>query len=298
MRDLAGVFCPTVTPFRPDGEVDLEWVGRHLAFLRERGCDGVVPAGTTGEGPSLGFEERCRLIDYVVSHADGMAVIPGTGTPSLADTVALTRHALRAGADSVLVLPPFYYRSAPVDGLIDYFRRLCDQALQPGQRIFLYHIPHVSGVPVTHELLDGLMETHAECVGGLKDSSRDPEGLRAYIQRYPSLRIFCGSDDLAAFAYSEGAAGTITVMANLMPDLIQSIRRAADTDASESLQKRLSRSRGLLADYPVQAAVKYALHRIAGLPETATRPPNVELSPSQREALGRGLECLGLLETA
>jgi 4-hydroxy-tetrahydrodipicolinate synthase len=167
----------------------------------------------------------------------------------------------------------------------------------PGQRVFLYHIPQVSGVPVTLELLDGLMETHAECIGGLKDSSRDPDGLRTFIRRYPSLRIFCGSDNLADFAYASGAAGTISVMANLMPDLIQDVRRVAGKEEAEPLQARLTQARQRLAAYPTQAAVKYALHQIAGLPEAATRPPNVELSPEQKAALSQDLVRMGLLET-
>lgn len=298
-RELTGVFAPLVTPFRSDtGEVDLDWVKRHLAFLRSRGCNGVVPAGTTGEGPSLGFDERCRLVDCVVEHAAGMAVIAGVGTPSLTDTAALVRHAFQAGADSVLVLPPYYYRSIPVKGLIAYYRQLCDRALEPGQQVFLYHIPHVSGVPVTHELLDGLMETHAECVGGIKDSSRDPEALRSFVSRYPSLRVFCGSDSLADLAFSIGAAGTISVMANLIPDHIQALRRVAGTDAAQPLQDHLSQARQTLAAYPVIAAIKYALHRLAGFPLTATRPPNVELSPEQQAALTRDLAKLGFVEVA
>ncbi|GAB4514100.1 MAG: dihydrodipicolinate synthase family protein [Anaerolineae bacterium] len=286
MRELAGVFAPNVTPFRQeDGEIDYEWMGQHLAYLRARGCDGVVPAGTTSEGPSLGYDERCRLVDYVVEHADGLAVIMGTGTPSLADTIRLTRYAFMAGADAALVVPPYYYRSVPVEGLIAFYRRLCDAALEPGQQIYLYHIPHVSGVPVSFELLDGLMETHAECVGGIKDSSRDPELLRQFITRYPGLRIFCGSDNLALDAFSNGAAGTITVMANLVPDLLQAIRRSVGQPEAESLQAQLTAARKALQPFPVHAAVKYALQTLAGLPPAATRPPNVELTTEQQAAL-------------
>jgi 4-hydroxy-tetrahydrodipicolinate synthase len=298
-QKLAGVFAPLVTPFRTDtGEVDLKWVRRHLAFLKERGCDGIVPAGTTGEGPSLGFDERCRLIDCVVENAAGMAVIAGVGTPSLTDTAALVRYAFQAGVDSVLVLPPYYYRSVPVVGLIAYYRHLCDRALKPGQQLLLYHIPHVSGVPITDELVDGLMETHAECVGGIKDSSRDPETLRSFVSRYPSLRIFCGSDHLAHLAFSLDAAGTISVMANLIPDHIQALRRATGTKAAIPLQEHLSQARQTLAAYPIVAAVKYALHWLADFPRTATRPPNVELSPDQQAALTQDLVRLGLLQTA
>ncbi|MCD6288913.1 MAG: dihydrodipicolinate synthase family protein [Anaerolineae bacterium] len=296
MDKFSGVFAPTVTAFHyTSGDLDLEWITQLLSFLKRRGCDGVVPAGTTGEGPSLGFDERRRLIDHVVAHADGMTVIAGTGTPSLTDTIELTRHAFRSGVDGVLVLPPYYYRAAPVEGIADYFRRLCDRALEPGQRIFLYHIPRVSGVPVTHGMLDSLMATHAECVGGLKDSSGDPESLRSFIQRYPRLRVFCGSDSLARLAYTEGAAGTITVMANLIPDRLQALRRMSDLAEANRLQAYLTRARQTLRAYPTQAAFKYALHRIAGLPETATRPPNVELTFEQQVRLDRDLIELGLV---
>lgn len=296
MKELRGVFAPIVTAFRPqDGDLDLDWVKHHLAFLRARGCDGVAPAGTTGEGTSLGYHERCRLIDAVLEGAQGMPVIAGVGTPSLADTIDLTRYAFRAGVDAVLVLPPYYYRAAPTAGLVAYFQRLCDRALQPGQRIFLYHIPPVSGVPITHELLDALLATHGECVGGLKDSSRDPEGLRAFIARYPGLRIFCGADNLADLAYSSGAAGTISVMANIVPDWLQAVRQAQGTPVAGPLQERLTRARKALAAYPTQAAMKYALQCIARLPPAATRPPNVELAAEERTALERDLRALGLL---
>ena len=296
MKELGGVFAPTVTAFRPqDGELDLDWVKRHLAFLRARGCDGVVPAGTTGEGTSLGYHERCRLIDAVLEGAQGMPVIAGVGTPSLADTIDLARYAFRAGVDAVLVLPPYYYRSVPTVGLVAYFQRLCDRALQPGQRIFLYHIPPVSGVPITHELLDALLETHRECVGGLKDSSRDPESLRAFVARYPDLRIFCGSDNLADLAYSSGAAGTISVMANLVPDWLQAVRQARGTPAAGPLQERVTRARRAFGAYPTQAAMKYAVQCVAGLPPAATRPPNVELTAGERSALERDLHELGVL---
>jgi 4-hydroxy-tetrahydrodipicolinate synthase len=295
MRELGGVFAPHVTPFRlTDGDLDLDWVRQHLAFLKAQGCDGVVPAGTTSEGTSLGFQERCRLIEAVVASAGGMPVIAGVGTPSLTDTADLTRFAFRAGADAVLVLPPYYYRSVPVEGLIAYFRQLCDLALAPGQRIFLYHIPQVSGVPVTYDLLDGLLETHAACIGGIKDSSRDPDALRTFVSRYPGLRIFCGADNLADFAHAIGAAGTISVMANLIPGLMQDLRRALGTSAAGPLQERLTLARKLLGAYPTQAGVKYALHLMAGLPITATRPPNVELSAEQKVALRQDLVSLGL----
>ena len=216
---LGGVLAPTVTPFVNQSlEIDFRWVAEHLELLRERGLDGVVPSGTNGEGPSMSLDERRKLIDVCLENKGDMLVVPGTGCASLKDTIALTKHALVSGADSVLVLPPFYFKNPPLNGLLAYFRTLCDEAVPPGKGIILYNIPQISAVAITHDLLDGLLKTHPECVWGVKDSSGDPDSLRAFVSGYPSLRIFAGSDRLARLAYDLGAAGTISALANIVPE--------------------------------------------------------------------------------
>lgn len=288
MSELSGVFAPMVTPFRADGlTIDYAWLPYYLQFLQEQGVDGIVPMGTTGEGPSLSFEERKAFLETVLARKGRMKVIAGVGTPSLTQTAALVRHAFAAGADSVLILPPYYWRNVTDEGLLSYYRTLCDTALQPGQKIMLYHIPQVSGVPITLNLLDGLMRTHPECILGLKDSSGQATTFLHFMRRYPTLRVFVGSDRLVGVAYEMGVAGTITAAANLVPTLIQEIRQRAEKGKSyQEAQEALTALRDLLQEFsPVQASIKVLLAHMLRMPPTYVRPPLVNLAPEQQFAL-------------
>ncbi len=300
MTNLSGAFAPIVTPFRADGTtIDYAWIPYLLSYLQEQGLDGVVPMGTTGEGPSLSVDERKTLLDTVMARRGRLRVVAGVGTPSLTETIDLTRHAFASGVDSVLVLPPYYWRNVSDEGLLAYFRTLCDRGLQPGQKIMLYHIPQVSGVPVTLRLLDGLMETHAECILGLKDSTGNPHSLTQFIQRYPTLRVFVGSDRLVSFAYGNGAAGSITACANLVPAAIQRVRRLAQQgeDTTEA-QAELTALRDLLQEYqPIQAAIKVLLTRLAQVPMTYVRPPLTNLTPHQQFELMEKASALPILKS-
>ncbi len=300
MSDLQGVFAPIVTPFRADGmTIDYAWLPYHLRYLEAQGLDGVVPMGTTGEGPSLSFDERKAFLETVMARRGRLKVIAGVGTPSLTQTVHLIRHAFASGVDSVLVLPPYYWRNVTDEGLLSYFRTLCDRALEPGQKIMLYHIPQVSGVPVTLNLLDGLMQTHGECILGLKDSTGQATSFLTFMRRYPTLRVFVGSDRLVGPAYEMGVAGTITACANLVPAAIQRIRRLASEGRDyQEAQEQLTALRDLLQEFaPLQAGLKVLLAALLHMPQTYVRPPLTNLSPAQQSALVRRARALPILES-
>ncbi len=288
MEELAGVFAPIVTPFRAGGTtIDFAWLPYLLSYLEAHGLDGVVPMGTTGEGPSLSPDERKALLDTVMARRGRLRVIAGVGTPSLALTIELTQHAFASGVDSVLVLPPYYWRNVSDEGLVTYFRTLCDKAVKPGQKIMLYHIPHISGVPITLNMLDALMETHGDCILGLKDSSGNPRSALEFMRRYPTLKVFIGSDDLAGFAYEMGAAGTISLAANVVPDKLQALRHLAQSGKDYTqAQEELSALRALLVEFgPVQASLKVLLSKILNTPLTFVRPPLLNLSAEQQFGL-------------
>lgn len=288
MSRLAGVFAAIVTPFDPTSlAIDPGWMSRHLAYLRARGCDGIVPLGTNGEGPAMSVAERKSVIDTALAAAGGLAVVPGTGCASLPDTVELTRYALQAGADSALVIPPFFFKNVSDAGVLAYYQRLCDAALQPGQQILLYHFPKLSAVPIGDAVVAGLRQSHPGCVAGVKDSSGDFESIVHWNRLFPELRVFAGSDSLASAAFAAGVAGAITAGGNLVPDLLQGVRQAvlAGRDPA-SIQARLNEVRGWLERSPsMHAATKFLLTRFAGLPQTALRPPLIELNDAQRAEL-------------
>ncbi len=288
MSRLAGIFAANVTPFDPITlAIDHDWMRRHLAYLRARGCDGIVPLGTNGEGPAMSVAERKAVIDTALAAADGLAVIAGVGCANLPDTVELTRYAFQAGADSVLIIPPFFFKNVSDAGVLAYYQRLCDAALQPGQQILLYHFPKLSAVPITDAVVAGLRESHPGCVAGVKDSSGDFDSIVHWNQLFPELRVFAGSDSLASRAFAAGVAGTITAGGNLASDLLQGLRQAvlAGQDPAP-IQARLNVVRGWLERSPsMHAATKFLLTLFAGLPQTAVRPPLVDLDEAQRADL-------------
>ena len=291
MSELRGVFAPIVTPFRfTDGEVDLPCMHRHLAYLREHGCTGVIPCGTNGEAASMSVAERQLVAETALSAAGDMPVIVGTGAAALPDAIALTRHAFDSGAAAVLVMPPFYYKRPPEAGLAAWYQRLCDAAVPPHGRIILYHIPQTTAVPISDELLRTLLASHGELIGGIKDSTGDPAQGRHLREIFPRLTYFTGNDHLVAEACAAGAAGSITAGANVFPDLVGAVQQAAwSGEPAVAEQARLSAARVLLEGIPLQPATKAALVEVAGLPPTAVRPPQAELTPLQRARLRRAL---------
>lgn len=281
---LRGVFAPIVTPFRPaDGEVDLPWIARHVAYLRAYGCTGLIPCGTNGEAASMSVAERQSVLEATLAAAGDMPVVAGTGAAALPDAIALTRHAFSLGVPAVLIMPPFYFKRPPEEGVAAWFRQLFDASVPPGGRVLLYHIPQTTGVPISDGLLASLLASHGELIYGIKDSTGDPAEGRRLRRNFPALAYFAGNDHRVGEACREGGAGSITAGANVFPDLVGAVQRAAweggDLDAAQAI---LSAARSLLESYPLQPATKAALSDIAGLPPTAVRPPQVELTPQQR----------------
>jgi 4-hydroxy-tetrahydrodipicolinate synthase len=220
-----------------------------------------------------------------------MPVIVGTGASALPDAIVLTRHAFSVGADAVLVMPPFYFKKPADSGVADWYRRLFDAAIPPGGRALLYHIPQTTGVPISDALLDLLLASHPEVVYGIKDSTGDPAQLAHFRAAYPQLAYFAGNDHRVAEGCAVGGAGSITAGANVFPDRAAAAQRAGWSGRGvDEAQSRLSAARKVLDMFPLQPATKAALAELAGLPETAVRPPQVELTPEQRAQLRQALK--------
>lgn len=294
MRELRGVFAPIVTPFRlSDGEVDLPWIPRHIAYLHAHGCTGVIPCGTNGEAASLSVAERFAVAETTLeaAHALDMPVIVGTGASALPDAITLTRHAFEHGADAVLIMPPFYFKKPSDIGVADWFRRVFDAAVPPGGRALLYHIPQTTAVPITDGVLDLLLASHPDVLFGLKDSTGDPAQTAHLRSAYPQLAYFAGNDHLVADACTRGGNGSITAGANVFPDRAAAVQSAVWNGGDvQAAQTRLSAARRTLDLFPLQPATKAALAEVAGLPPTAVRPPQVELSPAQCAQLQAALK--------
>src|SRR5512138_2838883 len=179
---LAGVYAAAVTPLRTaDSTLDLESVPVILKFLASRGCHGAVLFGTTGEGPSFSPSEReslMRVASKVCDQLPGFRLIAGTGTPSLSESIELTKLAFDLGYDAALVVPPYYFRKATDDGLFAWFSELINKAVPSDKYILGYHFPNVAGIGFSMELLSHLKDAFPTQFAGIKDSSHDADLTR------------------------------------------------------------------------------------------------------------------------
>jgi len=280
MAEIRDAITATLTPFGDDGAVDYGYIWRHLRFQEDNGIAGVAPCGTNGEGQSLALEERKEIIRFVIENKGGLFVMPGTGCVNLPETIELTRFAERLGADAVLVLPPYFMKPSQA-GLRDYFRRLFDAVRIP---ILLYHIPSLTGVEITHELLRDLSDYPN--LLGVKDTSGDLGHIKGYVEAFPNLKIFSGADELIVDALNVGVAGIISGTSNVFPELIARIYRESRAGRDVSgLMEKLTSIISTLTKYPVFACNKAALSHL-GFPLAHVRPPLIDLAPDQLRTLG------------
>jgi 4-hydroxy-tetrahydrodipicolinate synthase len=293
---FSGIYCAIVTPLR-DGRLDLDKFQMHIRSLMADGCNGVLVAGTTGEGASLSIAERCELVAAARDVSDSLVVMAGTGCASLPDTIQVTRQSYELGADAVLIVPPFFFRDVTTQGLKEYYRIVFEEAVPDSGGAFLYHIPQVSGIPIAHELLDYLIERFGDRVAGIKDSQGDRAGLVNFCQRFPNLRIFAGLDDLLLDGLKAGGAGYITAEANLLAAPARELYRGfhAGEDV-QHLQDLLIKARVMLPHTSFPAALKGLLALRYDDPSWAeVRPPLVRMELKDQSLLSSELRGLGLL---
>ena len=296
---LAGVYAAAVTPLLElDSNLDLESVPVLLKFLASRGCHGAVLFGTTGEGPSFSPTERGALMRSAIAHRHelpGFRFIAGTGTPSLSESIELTKLAFELGYDAALVVPPYYFRKATDDGLFAWFSELIKKAVPSDKYILGYHFPNVAGIGFSIELLSRLKDSFPVQFAGIKDSSHDADLARNLGEKFGSdLVVLTGTDSYLQLAMENKAAGCITAPANIIsPDL----RKVWDgmcegKDISEA-QKRVNDQRHILEKYPpFPPTLKALMHRLYGLPRWAVKPPLVSISAEMEDQVTREFESL------
>jgi 4-hydroxy-tetrahydrodipicolinate synthase len=294
---LAGVYAAAVTPLR-DSTLDLDSVPPLLSFLASRGCHGAVLFGTTGEGPSFSPAERealMRCAREARAAIPGFRLIAGTGTPSLSETIDLTKLAFELGFDGVLVVPPYYFRSATDNGLFLWFHELIQKAVPADGFLLGYHFPRVAGIGFSLELLGRLKDTFPTQFAGIKDSSHDADLARNLGERFGAdLAVFTGTDSYLELAMQNKAAGCITAPANILSPDLREVWEAINAGIdSAGAQRRVKAQRDILDNYPpFPPTLKALLHRRYGLPRWSVRAPLESLPGELEEQVVQDFESL------
>ena len=218
-----GLSVALATPFAEDRSIDLQRFVAHGRQSLADGCNSLTVFGTTGEGASLGLNERNRALGALVGGGvdPKTQLVVGIAASSVEDAIAQGRAALMLGCPSFLLAPPFYFKGAGDEGLFDWFAAVLTGLGPKAGNVILYHIPQVTSVGLSIGLIDRLKKAFPGQVSGVKDSSGDWANSQALLKQHSDLHILIGDERLLAKAMKLGASGTICGLANIAPDLMQ-----------------------------------------------------------------------------
>jgi 4-hydroxy-tetrahydrodipicolinate synthase len=232
---LQGVIAAIATAVDEKGEPDCPRSTALARFLLANGCDGLNVLGTTGEATSFSLEQRKRVMTAYRDAALPLdRLMVGTGAASVADAVALTRHAAELGFAGALLLPPFYYKGVPDDGLFAYVETIVTATAGKPVPIYLYHFPAQSGLPWHVKLVTRLIGAFGDRIVGLKDSSGDMAYARAAAAISADFKVFPSTEAVLLEARSGAFAGCISATANLNADLCARAWRSGDASALDA----------------------------------------------------------------
>jgi len=277
-----GVLAAVLTPMDEDLAPDHRAFAAHCRRLLAAGCHGLSVFGTTGEANSLSVDERLAALEALVeSDVPVETLLPGTGSCALTDTVRLSRAALEAGAARVLVLPPFYYKGVGDEGLYRFFAEVVERIGDDRLRLYLYHIPQMTGVDLGLPLISRLIDSYPGVIVGTKDSSGDRERIISLCREFPDFSVLAGTETLLLETLRSGGAGCISATVNVTSRLARRVHDAhasGKDDEAEALQERLTQVRGSIEAYPVIPALKQLMAHLTGDEQWRNiRPPLSEL---------------------
>jgi 4-hydroxy-tetrahydrodipicolinate synthase len=294
---LKGSIPPLITPFR-NGEVDTDAYAAMVEFQVREGSHGVLVNGTTSEPASLSVDERNRIVDVAVEAGAGrIPVVAATGSQSLAETELLTDHAVRSGADALLIVTP-YYSKPPQRGLVEYYLRLADRHELPWM---VYHIPGRTAVSVTLDTLSELRERSPTFVG-MKHAAADLGFVTQCLTTLSEdFRIFVGLEELSFPMMAIGACGLMNAVGNLRPRVLAQLCEAvwaSDVPAARAIHDRLLELNQAVFFDTNPIPIKYMMKRLGLIPDNEHRLPMMPATPELERRLDAVLQRAGLLTAA
>ena len=281
-----------LTPLDSRGDFDNGANDAMLAFWKESGADGVLLLGTTGEGQAFSVAERKKVLEQASRNKHGLDFIVGAGTANRAETIELAKHAADNGADSVLIVPPYYDKNPKAEGVIAYFDQIFAQVKTP---IRYYHIPRWTGVPVDVSVFKALAK-YPNFVG-VKDSNGDPAEFEAITAAVPGLNVVTGTDNLLETALKHGN-GCILASGNVYTKHVAAVFQAqrAGQDVKPAIQKladaqAMAKNAMGLSNGGGEAVSKYALAVLLGQRDAHhVRPPSLPLADAMKPKIEAAMQ--------
>lgn len=281
---LRGLWCAALTPILQTGAVHHALLVAHIRGLLTEEIDGIVLFGTTGEGPSFSVAERCRGLETVLEAGiESSRLATAAGCAALTDAASVASHAVQSGCPRCLMLPPFFWKDLSNEAVFRYYAALIDAVGDDRLRLYLYHFPQMSGVPIRPAVVTRLAAAYPGIIAGVKDSAGDYANTAALLNQAPMLSILVGHEPDIPRLMRAGGAGTICGLANVAPRLVRALLNPDVTAEDEARVQAVLR---LLLAYPFVPAFKAV--RSAQTGDTAwcsVRPPLLPLDDASCHAL-------------
>jgi len=293
---MSGVFAPVITPFQSDLSPDAGRLIRHCRWLLANDV-GLAVFGTNSEGNSLSVDERIVLLDSLVDAGlDPARMMPGTGCAAFTDTVRLTAHAVKLGCGGVLMLPPFFYKNVSDEGLFRTYSEIIQRVGDARLRIFLYHIPQFSMVPISVGVTERLLVAYPAQVAGMKDSSGDWSNTAAFLDAFAAdgFQVFPAAEAMLLRGLPLRAAGCISATANVNPGPIADMYRTWREPGADAKQATLDTIRAIFARFPMIPGLKAAVAHWSKDPVWRNvRPPLTPIESKVEQELLAALDAQG-----
>lgn len=272
-----GVYTANLTPLKPDYSIDFDLLIAHCNYLLNNGSTGLAVLGTTGEANSFSMAERKEIISKTIEGGiPAHKLMVGTGCCALPDTIELTRFALSKAVGGILMLPPFYYKAVDDSGLLRYFDDVIAAVGEDGLQMYLYHFPKMSGISFGLELVRQLKDKYPDVIAGMKDSTGDLNNTKTYIQAFPDMQIFPGTEALLADGLKAGGAGCISATCNVFSPFAGEVyAKHINGEDTSKAQEQLTAKRMVFQGLPFSGALKSYLAKVNADDRWITvRPPN------------------------
>ena len=290
--NIEGSMVALVTPFR-NGEVDEPALRRLVGFQIKKGIHGIVPCGTTGESATLSHAEHHKVVEIVINAVKKrVPVVAGSGSNSTEETISLTKHAEKAGADAALLITPYYNRPTQ-EGLYQHFRAVARNTSLP---IILYNVPSRTGVNMSAETVGRLSKI--KNIIGLKDAAGNlKQTMDTISASQKGFKIFTGDDPRYLPILSVGGKGGICVIANIAPRETAQLYEAyknGNLKRAQALAYKLEILNRVLYLETNPIPVKWAVHRL-GLISDEVRLPLIPLAKKFRPKVIKAMRQFGLI---
>lgn len=292
-----GIWPALLTPLNADLSIDHAKFAAHCKSLIASGCPGVTAFGTTGEGPSFSMAERMEAIEQLIRNGIPAAqIMVSTSCAALPETLELTRHAVNAGVHGCLMLPPFFLKGVSDQGVIDCYRYVIDRLADDRLKLYLYHIPQVSGVSLSHHVIATLKKMYPKTILGIKDSACDTAHSVGLAEAFmKDLTVYVGYEPDLPEMGRRGSTGAISGLANFMPRVVKRLVTQPDAPATPAERERVIKLIGMLGDYSLMPALKGIMALLSGDPAwLRVRAPLVALSPAEFNALEKSIREFGI----